>query len=631
VIRRFAIIWRKELAQHALAVAGMAVLLGLLGLVHWIDVHDDPMATSRLDAAGRALLMFVPIGGLILGHRLVVREYHAGTQLFLEALPMRRWEFVLAKHTFGLAVLGALALLLLTVIAFAAGEGRPIPLFIAGVRALGYVAAWWTVLFTLGLLGRLRVPTYIGLAIALYLLQSTTAFEIQRFGPFELIDPTTFVHERETLPTRPLLQTSVLTVAFLVLALGLSLIREGSVAEMLARRASQREKSALTVLLVAAVMLIVVLEDKQKRHPFEFSSEAVRKSARDDVAVMYGWPELEPRAVLLVEQLERMSQRLERELGIGRRPPIRVAHQSTLDGHDIREERLPDADGVLLQANLGAQSFEAADLLQTTAHASFGWVTGGRATHEPDHWLLDGFAGWWVAEQLPEARERLRLRGLVAARFVDVRPEVIARWEHVMETVNEQLANGLAFTAIDLLGERHGRRAVIELARARFAKPVPSDIRGWLWARDNPLEERFAAVTNEPWSDFVRVWREELAQKSAQGPLADLLRRIPQARATLRVKGGTTGAEIVYELAGEASANERECVLLHSETRPYDQFMASDRLDRQVIRWAAGERRVLGRLRGRYGRGQRVFAALECEAPELGAPVRLLTVRANVP
>jgi ABC-type transport system involved in multi-copper enzyme maturation permease subunit len=41
--------------------------------------------------------LFTPLVGLVLGHRMVVREYQAHTHLFLEGLPIRRWEMVVAK------------------------------------------------------------------------------------------------------------------------------------------------------------------------------------------------------------------------------------------------------------------------------------------------------------------------------------------------------------------------------------------------------------------------------------------------------------------------------------------------------------------------------------------------------
>ena len=627
---RFFVLWRKELAQHAWAIGFMAVLLALLGLIVWINVIEEAFATNDLAAAGRTLSIFVPVSAFILGRLVVVREYHGKTQLFVEALPMRRSEFVVAKYSFGLLVLGGLSLALLAAMAWGAGEKEPKPLLIAGSRAIGYVAAWWSVFFALGLLGRLRLAAYIVLGIFVYALEATTAFEIERFGPFALIDETLFVNEREIVPLRALLESAGLAACFFALGLGLSLIREGSVAETLARRASQREKSALTVLLIAAVMVVGVVEQQQERKPFAFSSVFVKTSREADVAVMYGRPELEPYGALVLDHLDRFSKRL-RELGVARRPPIRVAHQSILEGSEVREKNLPDADGVLLEANLASPGFDMAAFLNETGHASFTWITDGRAMFEPDHWLLDGFCSWWAAEQVPGSAEPLFLRGLVAARDMNIEPEVIARWEQVMQALNEDVANGLAFTGIAFLSARHGRRAVLELARSRLAQSSSADVLGWLEARQNPIAEHFARVTREPWPEFVRAWRAELGRRGTQAPFAEALRRVPRARAALRVERAKAGADVVYELSGEPAEANRDCALLHTALRPYDTFVSSHLLERHAFSWKARERRVAGRLRGKYGRGQRVLVALECRAPDLGASVRLLAARRDVP
>ena len=630
MIRRLGILLRKELAQHALVVFGLLLLMALIGLVQWAVVWDDPLATNQLAALGKTAFVFIPIAGLMLGHYVVVREFHGRAQLFLEALPLMRWEFVAAKFAFGYIVLAALTVTLELVMASAAAETDPRYLAIVAFRLLGYAAAWWSVFFTFGLLGRLRLPMYVAVAIALFVLQKTSNFEIERFAPLALVD-STLVYERETFPARQLLHTGLFSGLLLGLALALSLISEGSVAEVLARRASQREKSAFVVFLAVAGMVAGIATQKKKAEPFEFTSPYVQKSARSDVSVMYGWPDLEPSAAKLVTALERASNRFEHELGFKAPPPIRVAHQSALGAREIREQYLADSDGVLIETNLAPENLEIARVLYNSSHASFLRISGGRASLEPEHWFLDGFSAWWTAEQVQEERDRLWLRGLVAARSASLDPAMIASWEQFMQAHGEDTANGLAFTAVAFLAERHGRGVVLELARSHLLAPSHNALFAYLKTRGTPLSRRVAELTRAPWAEFVAAWREELSKRSTHGSWSERLRRLPRMAAEVRVEVGVTGARVVYQLSGEPQNSARDCALLHGAIEPYDVFVASDRLQREPVVWRAEQGGVEGELRGQYGSGQRVFLAVECYVPELAAPMRLRALRATVP
>ena len=610
---RFQLLLRKELAQHAWALLGLMLLFGLVVLVEWADVVASPVATSRLEAAATSVRVFAPLAGLILGHRLVVREYYAKTQLFLEALPIRRWEMVLAKYVFGLCVLVAPSLLALGVIAaLAQVELRDVSVMAA--RTTGYCCAVWSVLFALGLLGRLRFAAYAMLAIALYLLTSISDFDVTRFGPLALVD-STFAYEWRELPRRALLESSAFSAAFLALGLGLSLVREGSIAESLARRASPREKSGITVAIVAALSIASIVDAKQQRQPFEFTGSSVLRSSRTDLAIMYGFPELEPRASTAMNQLERSALGMQHELGMARPGPLRIAHNSRLGDNEIREQHLPDRDGVLLELNLGSSSAAPEDLLYNVAHGSINWISEGRAAFEPQHWLLDGFCSWWAVEQLPDAGERQWLRGLTAMRAVELAPATIDAWERVMEAAGEPLAAGLAFTALALIAERHGRRAVLELAR-----PL-------LETNSKDLARRFEDVTKQTWPDFVRMWQSELRRRSRQGALADKLEQLRPTTATIRALRQSGIADLVYELRGEP----RSCSLGHAVLQPYDEFIGDHGLARLPIEWDDGPAGVSGRLPGRYGTGQRVLAVIDCDVPLLRTKMRIAARRMTMP
>ena len=112
---------RKEVRQHwlpFLALAGLC-LLALGGMVAWLMRASQ--VASVFEPVRIFLMIGVPLAAAITCGRLVVAEYQAKTQLFLEALPVSRIHMVLVKFAFGLL---ALLAMVLTTLAVAAVAGR---------------------------------------------------------------------------------------------------------------------------------------------------------------------------------------------------------------------------------------------------------------------------------------------------------------------------------------------------------------------------------------------------------------------------------------------------------------------------------------------------------------------------
>jgi len=631
VIRRFGILVWKEFLQHIWVFVGSSAVLSLLGVFRWLSASSDPLATSDMHAVAAVVLLFVPIVGAVLGHRVVVREYQGRTQLFLEALPLRRWEMVIGKYTFGLVTISSQVLVFVLGMALLMGETAPRFLLIVALRSLGYVASTWSLFFSMGLLGRLRVTGYLTLAFGFFLIQSTTAFEIDRFGPFALIDSHSFPYERSELPLRALLESALASLALLSLGLGIALTHEGSVAERLARRASPREVVTICVLLFAEAAGAVWLVDKQKLAAFEFSTSNVLKSPAGNAEIMYAWPALEPRAAVAAAALDQLGKRAASELGVVEYPAIRIAHNAVLARREVKEPSGHETSAVLLEVNLGAADFDLQHLTEYAAHAAFLRLSKQRAGFEPNHWLLDGFSSWWTSEREPATAELQWLRALVAARRVDLEAETVTRWDRLMEATGESGAHALGFSLADVLGARHGKDKLFELARAVIARPTVDDFTSWLTQRSSGPSARFVELTGETWPAFVAAWRRELSRRALQAPQAEVVTRILEDRAELRVEPSRVGADVVYTLAGPARVTDRECAVLGVKQRPFDQYVTPELAQRRLVKWPAGETRVEGRLRGQYQRGDRAWLAVECVVPELRSETRLRAVRFEVP
>jgi hypothetical protein len=368
----------KELRQQRWTLLGAALLLALCGFSNNFALNKDPAATQRMSVVATTLVWFVPLLALVQAQTSVVREYRAKTQLFVEALPLRRWELPLAKFAWGLLTQATLSLGLWLALVARTHETDLRFLAITGSRTCSYVFTCWSVTFGLAMLGRLRWLAYATLFVG-WLTLEARGVEVGRLGPFALIDGHTFPYERYDFPLRALLQSAASACAALALAFWLATFHEGSMAELLARRASTGEKSGFGVLLVCQGLLSAWLRPDQKREPFNFTSAALVTGSRWNTQVMYGLDSAEPRARAVLGVLDRLAEGLVTTLGAAEPLALRVAHNSSLESPWLRIASSELGAGVLLEANFGAASFDLDELAAAAAHQSFNQLSAGRA------------------------------------------------------------------------------------------------------------------------------------------------------------------------------------------------------------------------------------------------------------
>ena len=87
VTRPLRALLRKELTQHGPALWALAVLLGLAFVIEWWQLGLRDRVLSQLELASTFALVPLSLAALYLGHRLVVQEYYASTQRFVENAP----------------------------------------------------------------------------------------------------------------------------------------------------------------------------------------------------------------------------------------------------------------------------------------------------------------------------------------------------------------------------------------------------------------------------------------------------------------------------------------------------------------------------------------------------------------
>jgi len=642
----------KELRHHALAGIGLLLILPMAFFLTAVGVVSSPDTVTALTTHQVFLWVFLPLTGLVLGNRLVVLEYHGRTQLFVEALPIRRWEMVTVKYLLGLLIMICVAATSLLLSALIASRTEPISarfLGLMAMRTVAYVYCLWSVLFAMGFLGRFRVPLYVALVVVLFALDALTDLEIRHFGPFAMVD-TQLVLERSAPPDASALATTlILATAWTVLAFVLALINEGSVAESLAKRMTLKEKSAIGVIFVAALSATAILKDRREQAPFTFQEQTVLRSTKVPLQILYLHDEALPDAEALQALLESDLDSLRSILSLTKLPPVRVALRESLDASTYEPVGLAKNDGLLLRANFrasrrwdesGLQDFRA-----FVIHEVLSEVTDGRAGFEPKAWVHDGFSRYWAERdrttaclESPESCVPL-LRALWVTRSGRaVSAAELRFWFRTRERHDEALSEALAFSGLLELERHGGRDRVVQLARTLFSRRAPRDIRSLIYERRNPMGlvfERSAQVTLE---DHLDRWNGDLDRLRADPDVASSLATVPDGTARLhfeRDEGSIRNLVVRLELErprpAPSQGDELVVSLLHRDISPFDRPLERHELRREERLVGPDENDVELELYGRYGPGMRVFVALEIESETLGCPVRLLAERREVP
>ncbi len=640
-MRRLHALLGKELRHHAVAGVALFGCLAAAYLLLLLGLTVSPETVSLLQAHAGFLGFFVPLAAIVLGNRLVTAEYHGRTQLFIEALPVRRWEMVALKFVLGLAVLLAAAGLSLAASALAASFREAVDAVFVGIvaaRTAAFTYFLWAFFFTMGLAGRFRVPIYIALLLMLAVVDQMTGFELQRFGPIALMDPNTLPFERETMPTRALVETLALAAGWTALAFALALIHEGSVAEALARRMSQKEKALVGILFTSLMLAVVFLDERRDKEPYAFTQDEVVASGRVPLEVLYLLPERRDDAEALLARLEGDLEALSQMLDWVRLPDVRVAYGPALDASTYDRAELDDNDGILVRANFRrTAAWDDGDFRAYVVGLVLDEATRGRASFEPKAWLRDGFAHWWSRrdEAAPlVCREDFApaLRALAATRQERLDVDRIAAWRRYRERHGEAMAEAVAWSGLAVLAELRGRDAVLSLAREVFGRAASEDFRELFHEWRHPMASVFEATTTLAWSDFVDAWNDELGSRRATAACRAALATVPRGSGSIEVERGEGAVrDVVYRFRfAEPLPGGTLSALLHTRLTPFDSELERHELRRIEHLWPDGERQAVWRLPGRYGRGSRAFLALEVDSAVLGCPLRLAAERREI-
>ena len=580
---------------------------------------------SELDSVplfARTVLIAV---ALFLSYRMIVLDYFARSRQFVEALPQTFGVYELVKFGLGFLVLFVVALAIWLFALIDASQSEPIGARFATImasRLLLFTLLLWSVAFAFGMLGRWRVPFLLGTVVLVRLLDSLTGFEMHRFGPFALIDPATFPFERSRFPVVAMLETAACTAVAAGLGFAVALAREGSFMETLSRPLLRRERMALFVVLGVGGGVWLTSNPSPETPPIRFQSDKVLTNGAANVEVLYLDDRLLNQANALMTYLDPRMRSFVTTTGIEVNLAARVALMANLEADEFQTTRIDYDDGVVIGANFISRDFQHREMGEYLFHQLLLAGSSERAIQEERHWALDGFAQYWALDdESDRAFDPLILQALAARERVGLTLDTLTRWDVVASAVGEMPAMALGTTGWRYLAERHGDAVVAAVARTLFSRRATDDVRDWFDALANPVAAAFESQDVD-FDTFVMEWDRWLEAQGQREPYRDLLREVVDlsvAIAPLKLAGG--GNAILFSGVAPTTLHPRlDCRAIHAPTAPVPLSMVRQAMtDEEIPLDGQAFSHVVSNV---YGTGTRIVAAVECEHPRLGQPLR---------
>ena len=614
---------RKELRQHWLAfllVAGAAMSGdAILIMTGFVD--------GRAGSAFESWRIFVAIMGLltatVLCHRLVVTEYQARTQLFLETLPLSRWHMVAVKYGLGLGVLLLILGLAFGLTCVLASQRQLLTVRFLGILAArAFTAAWfaYNLFFLMGLLGRYRTACYIAAFLVVAVLSDSTELHLNRFGPIALLDER-FPYEKDLFPWEALRTTWVLGCVFVILAGLLSLTREGSVAALLAEKMSHREKVFIAALLVGVVCAFALLSEKKKRAPFDLAGAVTEQRRGVVVQVAADGKGGHPSTQLLAAQLAEELEEVRDYLALDRLPPVFLTPRDDLDANRYERGELEKAEGVHVQANFQATNWQSGHFLAWLLREVLIEASNERAKLESKAWVLDGFALYWAQRKRPDAPltsdRALALRALYGTEQGFV-PRDLRCWLSFRERVGEEIAAGVAWSGLRTLARRQGPDRCQRFLRGVLGTKVRKDIRALWHERTAPVEHLLKDEAGLGLQPFFAQWQAELV--GARRSLSNELAQVPRLRGQVRfVPLSAESRQLRYRVAlDRAPERPARYSFLHHELPFFNEEVESRSIRREQHTY---DPQAENELPETFSRGARLYCTFALEVPALGCEV----------
>ena len=584
-----------------------------MGLLKIAKNEGSPLVAYRT-----MVWVFGVLSILILANRLVVREFSGRTQLFLETLPVSRVQVIAVKWLTGAVLLALpMAIAFAVVLHAAAGKSLLTSRFIEliAIRSGSFLLFAYALAFFIGLTGRYRYVLWGAIICTAFTLDSLTQTPVGQLAPLH-VAASSMVFERFELPMTDLVITLMSAACLVAATFGLALAAEGSLVVALSRRMSPREKVAVTVAVLAILSLLGQMEARKPKPAFKLHDAVYGGSATARVAIGEADELSDDAAKALADRLSADLQGLQAYLSLTAIPSMTVLPEESIDADIFMRATLPNSDGVVLRAAIGAEHFNE-DAFRTYALGEvLDWYSHKRARQEDRLWLLDGFTQWWSTRNDPERQQRLRMRAAAAWQTLHMDgagiQDELGHWLQAREQLGDCLSDGLAWRAASLLTETLGANRYQDFMKALFGTRLPDDGRAALL--EQSVNRAWVQSGAPPLAEFADHLQAALADEQKQSAVQ--LKSMALSRPLFEaVSMGGSVFEVHYRLA-EDGAKAPPFAVRYGAIGPWDA-----ELDRESLARIDANR--AGILPNSFEKGFRIFTTIERRDTQLACTVRL--------
>lgn len=500
---------KKEIRQHFYAFLMLFIFAVLAFIIMYLGTAVGKDKTNILEVLSNFLLIFSSFIAIILCRRLVVIEYANRTQYFLESLPISRFNFYLTKYLLGL---GLILLINGSVTAFCLISGTVTklidPLFagIISLRMFLFILFIYNFFHMMAYTGRYRFGIYTLLFLLYFFLDTNSSLELERIGPFALID-STFAYERFTFPITNGLITIMTDLILLFISFVLALYREGSIASIFSSKMSHKEKIIVTIVCLLFLFTILTFDEKKTHDPFNVPG-AVEASGNGVTIKIVGDSDHKSEHQILADYFHNEFVLMRKYLGIQSLNPIFIIQNETLLPMIHKPVSLENTDGSLFYTNLNHSDWVRSQFESYLIRKILLNHTAYQAGKEKNFWVLTGFAETWSNRDLNnEAIYELR-----AAYGSDN----LESWFTGERHSGLEIMHSTGWSGIRLLFKTYSGEKVKEYLQRTLGTSHSRDLRALFTSRSTNSERAFELVFSSEYSEFMNLWSEYLQELKIQ-------------------------------------------------------------------------------------------------------------------
>jgi len=613
---------RKELHEHGPVLIALVLLtgIGFLLILSYFAVEGE--AGSLFVSLQTFLFSFLLFVGLALCNRLVVREYKGRTQLFLEGLPLSRARMISVKFILGFILIAGTvtcAFGLLCLLAWSR-EGMTLRFFlILAARTYLYTYCLYAFLFMMGLLGRYRITVYLLLILGFVFISNLTDFDFFHFGPVALLFDA-FAFERYTFPVHALMVTAGLGLAFTLFALMLALIREGSVAALVAEKMSHREKVFITAMLIGFLFMAFLYGEKTRKEPFDLMSAIEVKREGVLVKMSKGMGQESEARRRLAEKVASEILDLKLYLGLDSVPPVFMTTRRDLDGDRFENGKLEDKEGLLVRINFKSDSWDEKAFLTWLTRELLISRSNGRLKREPKMWVLDGFSLFWARRDKTEASllkdRQLALRALygIEKGFSE---KDLGQWLLYRERVGGDIAAGVAWSGLKLLEQRQGSHRCRKFLKAVLGRDIPDDVRALFHEWRHHIHVQLRREAGISFHKFLPAWQAALT--AIRPALADDLAKIPELQGEVIFENlSSRTRKVRYRININPSPDQTRCAFLYARLPWFDSEVPIHKIRRENLGYSLDHE---GEIPETFVQGERLSSTFSLHIETLGCEI----------